>query len=452
MENNSFQRVFLLLAVYLLGAVYTNAENPILKGYADPHMKVWGDKMYISVGKDRSPDISRFEIIHWSIYSTTDLVTWELETHIMPGDTWLGEGSIRCWASDITTSKDKYYFYFSNGGSECGVLEADQPGGPYVDILNKPLIPHHFSSNHEYDPTILEEENGERFLIYGRNGFLKNEILHYQIVKLGEDMTSLAQEPYDLLTDHKYGFGAENRARDHQYYHKYNGLYYLSCAGAYRTSRNRYGPFENERHTGQNGHSSFCDFNGQSYHMYEWTCEPFGVRQYRQVCITYLHYKDNGDMVDDLNFLQETAVAQEGKHYKTGVGNYDANWERIEAEWFFKRDGFLEKKECPAGGFEIQNIQNGDVLSFPKVMNMDSKTKVSFRLSSANKVGATIEVRSGSPLGTILGVCEIPHTGAFSTYETVSCGLDSISPSVDLFFVFKGDKGELMRLDWFCLD
>ncbi|HWR99320.1 MAG TPA: hypothetical protein VN249_01835 [Prolixibacteraceae bacterium] len=47
--------LFLLLA---FGDIH--AQNPILKGYADPHMKVWNGKMYISVGKDKSPDIKGF--------------------------------------------------------------------------------------------------------------------------------------------------------------------------------------------------------------------------------------------------------------------------------------------------------------------------------------------------------------------------------------------------------
>lgn len=444
--------LFFIVVSLLFCAVSASAQNPILKGYADPHMKVWDGKMYISVGKDRSPDIKKFEIINWSIYSTTDLVNWKLETHIMPEDTWLGKESIQCWASDITEYKGKYYFYFSNGGIDCGVLVADNPGGPYKDVLKKALIPHNFSTNHEYDPTILEEENGDRYLIYGRNGVLKGEMLHYQIVKLSDDMTSLEGKPYDLLTDYKYGFGGENRARDHQYFHQYNDLYYLSCAGAYRTSKNKYGPFENERHTGQNGHSSFCEFNGQTYHMSEWSCEPYDVRQYRQVCLTYLHYKDNGDMVDDVNFLQKTAVAKEGKYYKTGVGNYDANWDLIEAEWFFKRVGSLEKRECSAGGFEIQNIQNGDVLNFPNVKNMESKSTISFRISSANKVGAIIEIRSGSDTGELLGTCAIPNTGTFTNYETVSCTLKNTNNQEDLYFVFKGDKGELVRLDWFNIE
>lgn len=425
------------------------AQNPILKGYADPHMKIWNGKMYISAGKDKSPETKGFSMPYWSIFSTNDLVNWKHERDILPEETFIGKGSNKCWATDITTRNGKYYFYFSHGGAETGVLAADKPEGPYIDVLNKPLIPEDYSVNHEYDPTIFVEDDGSQFIVFGRDGFDGKYHIHYQIARLNNDMVSFAEKPRDLLTDTEFGFGDKNRARDQQYFHKHNGIYYLSCAGAYRTSTTIYGPYTNERHTGQNGHSSFCEYNGQWYHMNEWTCEPFGNRSYRQVTMTYLHYKDNGDMVDDINFLQQSSVAKEGKYYKTGVGNYDAAWEQIESEWFFKRAGALVKKECPSGGFEIQNIQNDDYLNFPNIKNLAANSTISFRVSSAHAKGGIIEIRRDSETGPVLGKCKVPGTGSVSAYKTVSCKLKNSSELANLYLVFEGGKGELMRLDWF---
>jgi hypothetical protein len=119
--------------------------------------------------------------------------------------------------------------------------------------------------------------------------------------------------------------------------------------------------------------------------------------------MTYLHYRENGDMVDDLNFLQATAVAKEGKYFKTGVGNYDASWERIEAEWFFKKDGTLVKRESLAGGFEIRNIHNGDYLAFPNIRNLTANSTINFRVSSVHPKGGTIEIHQDSETGPMLG-------------------------------------------------
>jgi arabinoxylan arabinofuranohydrolase len=432
----------------LLFSPFAMGQNPILKGYADAHMKIWNGRMYVSAGKDKSPDIKGFAMPNWSIYSSSDLVNWKLECNILPEETFIGKGSLKCWASDITTLNGKYYFYFSHGGAETGVLAADQPDGPYRDVIKRPLIPEAYSVNHEYDPTIFVEEDGSQYLIFGRDGFDGKNLIHYQIAKLNKDMVSF-EVPRDLLTDKEFGFGEKNRARDHQYFHKYNGTYYLSCAGAYMTSANIYGPFKNERHTGQNGHSSFCEYNGQWYHMYEWTCEPFGNRSYRQVSMTYLHYKENGDMVDDLNFLQATAVAKEGKYFKTGVGNYDASWEKIEAEWYFKKEGALVKRESPTGGFEIRNIHNNDYLAFPNIKSLTANSTINFRVSPIHPKGGTIEIHQDSETGPMLGKCKIPGSEALSGYKTVSCKLKNEAGIANLYLVFKGRNDELLRLDWF---
>lgn len=104
--------------------------------------------------------------------------------------------------------------------------------------------------------------------------------------------------------------------------------------------------------------------------------------------MTYLHYKDNGDMLVDENFTEN------GKHYANGVGNYDAKWDKIEAEWFYKKSGNLLKKQKENNGFEIQNISNKDYLVFQKIRNLKANTKIEFSLSSI--IGGKIEIREGS--------------------------------------------------------
>ncbi len=426
------------------------SQNPILRGYADPHMKVYNGRMYISVGKDIMPQKGSkdFFIYPWEIYSSDDLLTWKRECIIDPSDTYLGEGYNRCWASDITTKDGKYYFYFSNHAHATGVLVGDSPCGPYKDVLGHPMIPKEYSFNHEYDPTVFVDDDGSQYIVFGMNGMLQGKRVYYQIARISSDMLSMAEKSKDLLTPDG-GFGLQRAAQDHQYFHKHNGIYYLSCAGAYLTSDSVYGPFNRLRHCGQNGHSSFCEFNGQWYHMYEWACEPYGIRQYRQICLTYLHYKDNGDMVSDPNFLQASNVASEGKYYKTGVGNYMASWPVIEAEWYFKRMGKLIKKECPNGGFEIQNIFDSDYLVFPYVNGMKENSAISFNVSS--KSSSVIEVREDNPHGTLLGTCLVSPTGSWKKYKHFTVQLKNNTGVHSLCFLFKGKSGELMRLDNFRL-
>ena len=446
----------LTLIVLLFTTTIITAENPIIHGYADPHMKIWNGKMYLLIGKDKSPELKDFTMPYWSIYSSTDLVNWTKETDIKPEDTYLGAGFEYCWAGDISTRNGKYYTYFSNHGFETGVVVANKPNGPYVDVLKKPLLPKEMSTNFEYDATVFIDSDGQQYIIFGRDGLLGKQKLnlHYQIAKLSDDMISLAEKPHDLINSKVGGFGSVliNKvkndtnfiAQDHQYFHKYNGLYYLSVGMNYETSTNVYGPFSNRRRTSKSdGHSRFCEYNGQWYHCWEYTCEPYGNRMYRQVMMTYLHYKDNGDMLDDVNFMQK------GKNYKYGVGNYNAAWDTIQAEWYFKKSQGMKKCECLNGGFEIQNIKNGDYLNFPNMKNLSANATINFRISSENAKGCTIEIRKDSEKGLILGTCKVPSTGSWKTYQTVSSKLKNEAGTANLYFVFKGKNDELIHLDWF---
>ena len=421
----------------------SHAANPILHGFADPAMRVWNDRLYLAVGKDLSADRKGFAMPYWAIYSSTNLVDWRQEKVIDPElVAYMGKGNLKCWATDITFANGKFYFYFSDGGQSTGVLMADRPDGEYQDVLKKPLVAPEKGDLTPYDPTIFTDTDGSHYLIFGRDGHLANETenRHYQIAKLNPDLVSLAEKPKSLMTDQKYGFGDANHATDHSYLHKFKDTYYLSRDQCYMTSKSIYGPYSNLRKTGQPGHTCFISYHGQWYHSWEFTDDQFGVRTYRQVMMTYLHYKDNGDMVDDHFFLKG------GKGFSYGVGNYNADWDKFEAEWFFEISG-AEKKDCHAGGFEIQGITSGSDLKYPQVNNLQANSRISFQVSSANPNGGKILIHQGGPDGPLLGTCEVPCTQGWDKYQLVSCDLKNAAGTADLCLAFAGD-GELMHLDW----
>lgn len=421
-----------------------HAANPILHGFADPAVRVWYDKVYLVVGKDLSPTTKGFAMPYWAIYSSTNMVDWKQEKRIDPElVSYMGKGNLQCWAADATFANNQFYFYFSTGGKSTGVLVADKPDGDYKDVLGKPLVAAQVGNLTPYDPTIFTDTDGTCYLTFGRDGHLADEAenRHYQIAKMNPDMISLAEKPRALMTDRQYGFGSVKQATDHSYFHKYKDTYYLSRDESYMTSKSVYGPFGNLRKTGQPGHTCFFSYHGQWYHSWEFTDDQFGKRTYRQVMMTYLHYKDNGDMMDDPFFLKG------GKGFAYGVGNYDAGWDKIQAEWFFEISG-AEKRDCPAGGFEVQKLTNGCYLKFPKVNNLPSNARVSFQVSSANPEGGKILIHQGTPDGPLLGACEVPCTQGWDKYQSVNCDLKNATGTADLCLVFAGGEGDLMHFDW----
>ena len=132
--------IFILLCLSTIFNSGLMAQNPIFQGYSDPAMYVANGKMYMVVGKDEDPKNKNFIMPYWTIFSSTDLMSWKLETHIDPKDTYLGANYKYCWAADMTSQNGKYYFYYSNHGFETGVLQntMDKPttlGNGHANLL-----------------------------------------------------------------------------------------------------------------------------------------------------------------------------------------------------------------------------------------------------------------------------------------------------------------------------
>lgn len=154
--------------------------------------------------------------------------------------------------------------------------------------------------------------------------------------------------------------------------------------------------------------------------------------------MTYVHYKADGDIVYDRNLLDA--------HYATGVGAYDAGWDRIEAEWFMASQDD-QKTECPRGGFEISGTKDGSWVAYPNVENIPADSRIIFNCSSAN--GGTIEVRTDNPTGPLLGTCVIPATHGWNDYRAIDCQLKNSAGTKKVVFVFKGNSVDAVHLDWF---
>jgi hypothetical protein len=155
---------------------------------------------------------------------------------------------------------------------------------------------------------------------------------------------------------------------------------------------------------------------------------------YRESWMTYLHYKENGDMVDDEAFL----VA----HGETGVGQYDALWEKIEAEWYMAASDGMTKGESAEGGFEVSYHEYGDYLLFPLVKNVPTSGSITFAISQAH-AGSAIELRANSATGVLLTSCALPEVSGDTTcvscpfsYEQGLAWWTMSTDTVDLYLVY----------------
>lgn len=84
-----------------------------------------------------------------------------------------------------------------------------------------------------------------------------------------------------------------------------------------------------------------------------------------------------------------------------------------------------------------------------KVRNVDfKKVAKTFQVNVASGSVANIEIRVDSLRGKLLGNCEIKNTGGMQNWMTVFSKVDHIEGLHDLYFVFKGGKGDLFNFNW----
>jgi glucose/arabinose dehydrogenase/PKD repeat protein len=99
-----------------------------------------------------------------------------------------------------------------------------------------------------------------------------------------------------------------------------------------------------------------------------------------------------------------------------------------------------------SGGQTLGFIDNGDWAGYSTVSTSGLRS-FSARVSSGGP-GGTIQVRSGSATGTLLGSVAVPTTGGWENFQTVSTALTG-NVTGPLFLSFTGGAGSLFDVDTF---
>ncbi|NJX14557.1 family 43 glycosylhydrolase [Tamlana crocina] len=417
-------------------------QNPIVPnvGLNDPHIHIFNDTAYVYASHDKSIDNDNFIMEDWWVWSSPDLVNWTKRSVLRPKDTYIGKEFSRCWATDAAYRNGNYYFYFSEGNEQTGVVVGETPVGPWKDVLGKPLLSSDLTPTHEYDMAIFED-NGEHYIVFG--------VWDYYIAKLNEDMISLAESPKKIVINNPrgpynpYGDNKKMPTDDKPFVHKYNGKYYLSWGCFYAMADNLYGPYDYkdsvikessfaegfEAPTWPNGflqgrHGSFFEWHNQWYYIY---CDvsQTGNRYFRESFISYIHYKDDGKMA---------AIRVDG----IGVGNYDADMS-IEAEDYFNAKG-VKKVENTLGGFSIKPLKDNNYVIYPNVKGLDDKTVLELEVLSSE--ASKIEIRDSNADGKLLAILEIPKNDIY-TFQKRQFDIKNLKDVTSICFVFKNNDQTL---------
>jgi hypothetical protein len=109
--------------------------------------------------------------------------------------------------------------------------------------------------------------------------------------------------------------------------------------------------------------------------------------------------------------------------------------DRIEAESYTDSGGTIVR-----GPTNIGSLDAGEWVKYGKVdFGTGGITKFVARLAvSDTSAGKTMEIRIGSPTGTLLGSLRTTSTGGWSTYADETATLAAVTGVQDVYLVFKG--------------
>lgn len=427
-----------------LSAVFS--QNPIIQTIytADPAPLVHNDTLWLFTGHDEDSS-TWFTMKDWRLFSSTDMVNWTVQGAPLSINTF-NWASKDAWAGQCIFRNGKFYWYVpmnqANGrGMAIGVAVSDHPGGPFADPLGKPLV---HSGYGDIDPTVFIDNDDQAYLYWG-NPYLK-------YVKLNEDMISYSGDVITVpLTKEGFNVRFKDAGKRPSAYeegpwlYKRNNLYYLFYAAggvpehlAYSTSTSPTGPWTYRdtimtiinKGGAFTNHPGIIDYKGRTFLFYHNGALPGGGGFTRSVCL------------DEMQFGTDGAVL---RVMPTGSGvqpvSYLDPFKWVEAETIAWEQG-VETGSDDEAGIYVTAIDNGDHI---KVRSVNfGKGARSFLANVASVSGGAIEIRIDSLTGATIGTCNIKNTQAWTDQK---CDVKKIKGVHDLYFVFKGEAGELFRFN-----
>ena len=221
----------------------TYSGNPIFPGwYADPEGIIFDDEYWIYPTYsdhyekiDSSAVLSEKQLLlrknvinkHYLVqtffnaFSSKDLINWKIHSHILDikDIKW---ASYSLWAPSIIRAHNKYYLFFSANDIQSndelggiGIAVSDNPSGPFIDALGKPLIREFHNGAQPIDQFVFQDDDGQYYMYYG--GWR-----HCNVVKLSNNLIGIETfedgERFKEITPENYVEGPFVFKRNSKYY------------------------------------------------------------------------------------------------------------------------------------------------------------------------------------------------------------------------------------------
>jgi hypothetical protein len=121
---------------------------------------------------------------------------------------------------------------------------------------------------------------------------------------------------------------------------------------------------------------------------------------------------------------------------------------KIEAEKFSGQRG-TQPENCSEGGLDVTSLHDGDY-TFYRTIDLTGVNCLEFRVAGNIAVGSsagTIEIRTGSATGTLIGSVTVPGTGGPQIWTTISTSIIATQGAVNLYLVYNNNPA--FSINWF---
>ncbi|SET63224.1 family 43 glycosylhydrolase [Stigmatella erecta] len=191
-----------------------SSGNPLASGwYADPDIKVYNGVYWVYPTYSAPYDSQTY----LDAFSSPDLINWTKHSKVLDkaNVSWATRA---VWAPSPIFRNNTYYLYFGANDIQnnsqlggIGVAKSNNPAGPYVDAIGRPLISTFINGAQPIDQNIFIDDDGQAYLYYGGHS-------HCNVVKINSDMISLDSASFREITPSGYVEGALMFKRNGKYY------------------------------------------------------------------------------------------------------------------------------------------------------------------------------------------------------------------------------------------
>lgn len=458
--------------------------NPIMtqRFGADPYAMVYGDRVYFymtaddyeydSAGNYVENTYGKIKSIR--VVSTVDMVNFEDHGAIKVGGrdgaaTWANNSWAPAAAWKTIDGQDKFFLYFADSARGIGVLVGDSPVGPFTDPVGGPLInrqtPNCGSITWLFDPAVLVDDDGTGYLYFGGGVPAGKEADpgNARVVKLNEDMVSLAGEPVTIDVPYLFEDSGIHKYND-KYYYTYCSNWQVDAEGTAKygfrsaeivsmESDSPMGPFTVKETILENPGRYFGLYGNNHHCVFQFRDQWYITYHTRLLEKTMgLEYNYRSTHVDAFT-MQEDGTIGKIKQTKSGrkqLQPVDAYAENS-AACFAVQGGISTHaadtmaSETGAGTMAVGVMKDG---CFIKVTGVDfgetSPAKLTAMIKSAGGDMGAVQIRLDKPIGDAIGTLAIDHATG-TEYEAFTAELTAEVTGVhDVYFVFCG-KNYLMK-------